>query len=137
MGNAEHGTNYYVKIYATLVASVTAVIVIGPIVGNFFIIMGVALVIAVFKASFFLHLNVEKRWIWLYLITALLCLFAFFFGTSRDILMHEGRSWKRCNAMNEQARERMVEQTAHVAEHRPDLAGLGESTEADCVKQRF
>ena len=137
MGNAEHGTNYYVKIYATLVASVASVIVVGPIIGNFFAIMGVALVIAVFKASFFLHLNVEKRWVWLYLITALVCLFAFFFGSARDVLMHEGMSWKRCNAMNEQTRERIAHQTAHVAESRPDLAAIGLPPGADCVEQRF
>ncbi len=137
MGNAEHGTNYYVKIYVTLLAAIAAVIIIGPIVGHFAVIMAAALVIAVYKASFFMHLNVEKHWIWLFLITALICLFALFFGSAKDIMMDEGVSWKRCNAINEQNRERIAEQTHHVAEKRPDLAGIALPPGVDCVKQRF
>ena len=137
MEHAPKPTSYYVKIYVTLVASVAAVIAIGPMIGNWAIIMTIALCIAVFKASYFLHLNTEKKWIWLYLITALLCLFAFFFGSARAILMHEGQSWTRCNAINEANREYIAHGIAHAAEKHPHFADMQLPPGEDCVPQRF
>ena len=139
MGNVEHGTNYYVRIYAILVASVAAVFLLGTFVfhGNFFIVIGAALVVAIFKSAYFMHLNVEKKWIWFFLITALLCLIGFYIGTARDIQLDSGLSWKRCNAINEQNRVRIAEQTEMAAEHHPHLAGLTLPPGEDCVPQRF
>ena len=138
MGNAEHGTNYYVRIYAILVASVAAVIVLGPIVGNFFVIMGVALVIATFKAGYFMHMATEKRYIWLLMIVSIVSIFGFFFGSARDIMMHEGQSWKRCNAINDANRERIAQAVETAAEHYPSkMAGITAPGGVDCVPQRF
>jgi heme/copper-type cytochrome/quinol oxidase subunit 4 len=132
-------TSYYVRVYATLVASVAAIFIIGTFLvhGNFFIVIGLALCLATYKAAYFMHLNTEKKWIWIYLITALVCLFGFFFGSARDILMQDGRSWTRCNAINDMNRERIATQIEEAGAHHPHLAGTQAPAGVDCVPQRF
>lgn len=142
MGHAEHGYNYYIKIWAILMV-LLIISIVGPTLEIFIVTMitafGVALVKALMVAAYFMHLNIEKRYIWLLLLGALLFLGGFFIGVAPDVMNMEGTNWVHCNGYNDANRARIA-QEAQMAEELHPGQGFGELTipaERDCVPQRF
>jgi len=84
------------------------VLLVVSIVGPFFGILaltlitafGIALVKAWMVASYFMHLNVEKKYIWWLLLGTLLFVVTLFAGMAPDVLVSEGLNWKNCMVDN-------------------------------------
>src|SRR5579885_2377843 len=93
-----HAPMYYVKIWAMLLA-LLCVSIMGPMLGNKTITLitafGIAIIKALIVAAFFMHLNIEKKFIWYLLFTMLLILGLFFFGTAADTMRLDGRNWTK------------------------------------------
>ncbi len=93
-----HSPGSYVKIWAILVI-LLVISVVGPMaeikVITLVTAFGIAIVKALMVAAKFMHLNVEKRYIWYLLFTGLLFVFLFFTGIAPDIMEGEGSNWKK------------------------------------------
>lgn len=93
---AAHGTNY-VKIYVILLI-LFAVSVLGPTLGiaavTVLTAFGLAVVKATMVAGYFMHLNVEKRYIWYTLLLMLVFMLVLFAGVSPDVLKSSGQNWR-------------------------------------------
>ncbi len=92
-----HSPAYYVKIWAVLLV-LLVVSLIGPELGILWVTLvtafGIAIVKALMVAAYFMHLNVEKRYIWYMLYGMLLMVFLFFIGVAGDILKPDGQNWR-------------------------------------------
>lgn len=102
MGHGEaHGSGYYVKIYAILMV-LFVISVLGPEVGILMVTLITAFGIAVVKATmvmaYFMHLNVEKKYIWGLLASALIFIVGLFVGVAPDVMMNHGTQWVKCNS---------------------------------------
>lgn len=102
-----HGPSYYVKIYWVLLA-LLVVSVIGPELGNRHLTLitafGIAIIKALMVAAYFMHLKIEKKYIWYMLFTMLLMVFLFFLGTAADTMKPDGNNWRN------EAAHRLIEQ---------------------------
>ena len=148
--SADHGNSYYVKIWAGLMA-LFIISVLGPEFGILWLTLvtafGVAVVKALMVAAYFLHLNIEKRYIWGLLVGALLFLGAFYAGLAPDIQNDRGVNWTHCNGYNDANKARILAEAKIADEHHPGLIdritkGKGASAlllpgRPDCVPQRF
>jgi caa(3)-type oxidase subunit IV len=96
-----HSVSSYVKIWGILVV-LLIISVVGPMaeikVITLVTAFGIAIVKALMVAAKFMHLNVEKRYIWYLLFTGLLFIFLFFTGIAPDIMKGEGSNWKKTDA---------------------------------------
>jgi caa(3)-type oxidase subunit IV len=94
--NAAHHTNY-VKIYLVLLL-LFAVSVLGPTLGiaavTVITAFGLAVVKATMVAGYFMHLNVERRYIWYLLLLMLTFMLVLFAGVSPDVLKSSGQNWR-------------------------------------------
>ncbi len=94
--NEEHAHPNYIKIWAIL-TFLLFVSIVGPMIGipalTLITAFGIALVKAVMVGAYFMHLNIEKRFVWYMLFTALLFLGLFFFGVSPDVMKSDGTNW--------------------------------------------
>jgi caa(3)-type oxidase subunit IV len=97
-----HPPSHYVKIYFVLLA-LFIVSVMGPMLGHkmltIFTAFGIAIVKALLVAAFFMHLNIEKRYIWYLLYSMLLFVALFFWGVAADINRPTGRNWIKKSAL--------------------------------------
>lgn len=88
----------YFKIYLTLVI-LAAVSVLGPLLGvpalTLITAFGIATVKASMVAAYFMHLNIERRYIWFILFIMLAFLFVLFAGVAPDVWKHSGQNWRR------------------------------------------
>ncbi len=93
---AHSHTNYF-KIWATLVV-LLVISVLGPMLGikaiTLITAFGIAIVKAFMVASYFMHLNVEKKYIWYMLLTMLALMIFFFFAIAPDIMNTSGTNWR-------------------------------------------
>lgn len=93
----EHAHPNYVKIWAILLA-LLGVSVLGPMVGIFWLTMitafGIAVVKALMVTGYFMHLNVEKRYIWYLLLVMVTFLFLLFAGVAPDVMKRSGTNWR-------------------------------------------
>ena len=91
-----HSHPNYVKIYLILLG-LLVVSIIGPMLGNIHVLLitafGVAVVKAVMVGSYFMHLNVEKKYIWFLLIIGVLFLAVLFIGVAPDVMKKDGLNW--------------------------------------------
>jgi caa(3)-type oxidase subunit IV len=91
-----HGPGYYVKIYWVLLV-LLVVSIVGPELGNRTLTLitafGIAIVKALMVAAYFMHLKVEKKYIWYMLYSMLLMVFLFFLGTAADTMKSDGENW--------------------------------------------
>jgi len=91
-----HPVEHYVKVWAGLVV-LFFISVAGPLVGIKILTLITAFGIAIVKASmvvkFFMHLDVEKRFVHYFLATSLVFMFLFFAAVSPDVMRHEGTHW--------------------------------------------
>jgi caa(3)-type oxidase subunit IV len=108
----------YVKIWAILLA-LLAISIVGPMFEQPTVTLvtafGIAIVKAVLVAMYFMHLNVEKRYIRYMLYAMLLMVGLFFAGTAPDILKPAGLRWQN------QAVQELIEEHAT---HAPSPAHL-------------
>ena len=90
----EAGHTNYVKIWAILCA-LLVVSVIGPMFGIRIVTLitafGVAIVKAAMVAAYFMHLNIEKKWVTWILVTMVAFMLVFFGGTAPDVLESDGQ----------------------------------------------
>lgn len=108
-----HHTNY-VKIWALLLA-LLVVSVAGPMLGirvvTLITAFGIAIVKAYVVARYFMHVNLEKKWV-TYMLVAMVALMVLFVGgTSADVMKHEGQRWE--NTAARAAVEKGMQEGAH------------------------
>lgn len=94
---AEHAPHpAYLLVWAVLVtlfvASVSFNLVTSFVVGVVFAFF-IAIIKTLMVAAWFMHLNVEKRWVWLMLLTGLLVVLVFWMGVAPDVMETEGVNW--------------------------------------------
>jgi caa(3)-type oxidase subunit IV len=96
-----HSPFYYVKWWAILLG-LLIISLIGPELGIQWVTIvtafGIAIVKALIVAAYFMHLNIEKRYIHYMLYTMLIFVFLFFAGVAPDIMNREGRNWVNSSA---------------------------------------
>ncbi len=94
--HAAHAHPNYVKIYLTLVV-LFVISVLGPTLGikavTLITAFGIAIVKATMVAAYFMHLNIEKRYIWYLMFTMLALMLVFFAGVAPDVLKQSGTNW--------------------------------------------
>ena len=99
-----HGPEHYVKIWLLLLA-LLALSVAGPFLEIQVITLLTAFGIAVVKASlvvkYFMHLDVQPKYVMYFLATSLAFMVLFFFGIAPDVLHHEGQNWVNMAAEEE------------------------------------
>ncbi|OGP07413.1 MAG: caa(3)-type oxidase subunit IV [Deltaproteobacteria bacterium GWA2_45_12] len=92
----EHSHPNYFKIWMALVALLIAS-VLGPMIGipwlTLITAFGIAIIKALMVAAYFMHLNVEKKYIWYILLGCLALMIFFFFAIAPDIMNHSGTNW--------------------------------------------
>ena len=93
---AHHPPSYYVKIWAALVV-LLIISILGPEMGILWVTLvtafGIAVVKALMVAAYFMHLNIEPRFIRQLMWVMLLFMGLFFFGVAPDVLKNEGDNW--------------------------------------------
>ena len=98
--NTEHAHVDYWKIYKWLLL-LFVISVLGPALfpGIKFIVLltafGIAIVKALLVANNFMHLNVERIYIWHLFLVCLVFLFVLFAGVAGDVLNKKGNNWVR------------------------------------------
>lgn len=95
----------YVKIYLALIALFVASM-LGPLFGAPILITVIlAFSIAVFKAglvaAYFMHLNIEKRYIWFVLFVMLTFMVVLYAGVAPDVMKQSGQNWRRVERSQE------------------------------------
>jgi caa(3)-type oxidase subunit IV len=97
-----HSREHYVKVWGALLV-LFAISVIGPMLGIKILTLITAFGVATVKASmvvkYFMHLDVERRFVHYFLATSLVFMFLFFAGVAPDVMMHEGTNWRNVAAM--------------------------------------
>ena len=100
--HSEHSPSHYVKIYAVLLA-LLVVSLLGPEIGirsvTIVTAFGIAIVKALMVCAYFMHLNVEKRYIWYVLLSMVLFVGLFYFSVSPDVGKTEGRNWVKDSSL--------------------------------------
>ncbi len=93
---SEHAQTNYVKIWGILVV-LLVVSVLGPLAEIQWLTLLTAFGIAVVKAYLviknFMHLNVEPRFVWYIVGTALAFMGLFYAGVSPDVMAADGDNW--------------------------------------------
>ena len=91
-----HGPAFYYRIYGILLV-LLGVSIVGPMFGGLTVLLitafGVAVVKAMMVAAYFMHLNVEKKYIWYMMFVAVLLLLVLFFGVAPDVMHKSGVNW--------------------------------------------
>ena len=94
---SDHSAMYYIKIYFILLV-LLIVSILGPELNirslTLITAFGIAIVKALMVAAYFMHLNIEKRYIWYMLYSMLILVGVFFAGTAADVMRIEGRNWE-------------------------------------------
>jgi caa(3)-type oxidase subunit IV len=95
--HAEHSPKQYVKIWAILLV-LLVISILGPMLEvkilTLITAFGIALIKALIVAAYFMHLNVERRYIWYILFTMLLMVTLFYAGVMTDIGHTSGSRWE-------------------------------------------
>lgn len=99
---AHHGPMYYVKIWGLLLV-LLIISIAGPMLGHKVLTLitafGIAIVKALIVAAFFMHLNIEKKYVWYILLAMLAMVAMFFFGSAADIMKATGSNWEKTSAL--------------------------------------
>ncbi|HAM72017.1 MAG TPA: caa(3)-type oxidase subunit IV [Verrucomicrobiales bacterium] len=95
--HSKHSHPNYLLIWGILLA-LLVVSIIGPMVGNLTVLLitafGIAVVKAVMVGAYFMHLNIERRYIWYLLLMCVLFLAVLFAGVAPDVMKKEGTNWQ-------------------------------------------
>ena len=96
VSHVEHSPAQYIKIWAILLV-LLVISICGPLLGIRAVTLitgfGIAIVKALLVAAHFMHLNIERRYIWYLLITMLLIIGLFVAGTAPDVMQTQGSRW--------------------------------------------
>lgn len=103
-GGGDHGgfrehshASTYIKIWGLLLV-LLVISVVGPMLEirilTLITAFGIAFVKAAIVCAYFMHLNVEKKYVWYLLYTMLLMVGLFFAGTMTDVLKKDGERWQ-------------------------------------------
>ena len=101
---AEHHSPpmYYIIIWVVLVvlfaASVSFSLFSSVVVGVVFAFF-IAVVKALMVAAWFMHLNLEPRWVWVLLALALGAVFIMWLGMAPDIMEPMGANWSKAGSL--------------------------------------
>lgn len=76
------------------VASVMFNLVTSFVVGVVFAFF-IAIIKTLMVAAWFMHLNIEPRWVWIMLLTALLVVLIMWMGMAPDVMETEGVNWSK------------------------------------------
>lgn len=102
-----HEPIHYVKVWGVLLV-LFAISVIGPVFEIKMLTLITAFGVAVVKASmvvkYFMHLDIEKRFVHYFLATSLVFMFLFFAAVAPDVMNHKGSNWVNVAAEAEVAR---------------------------------
>ncbi len=94
----------YLAVYGVLL-SLFAISVAGPLWGMWWLTLitafGVAVVKATMVAAYFMHLNVERRYIWYVLLIMLGFMLVLFAGVAPDVLARSGQNWQHLRAVQD------------------------------------
>ena len=126
MSEAEHANHdmKYVKIWGILLV-LLIISVAGPMLEILWLTLVTAFGIAVVKAlmvcAYYMHLNVEKRYIWYLMIISVAFIGIFYFGVAPDVMKDSGALWKDCvydrscvstgNAINDSVNHAIISRT--------------------------
>lgn len=92
-----HSAKPYIRIYFILLG-LLVVSIVGPMMGGLTVLLitafGVAVVKALMVAAYFMHLNVEKKYVWYLMAMAVIFLAVLFFGVAPDVMNKAGTNWK-------------------------------------------
>ena len=92
-----HSPKLYYRIYVILLV-LLVVSIVGPMIGGVTVLLitafGVAIVKAVMVCSYFMHMNIEKKYIWFLLLMSVLFLAILFFGLAPDVMNRSGVNWQ-------------------------------------------
>jgi caa(3)-type oxidase subunit IV len=98
---ATHAHPDYIKIYLLLIG-LFAVSMLGPVFGVPAVTIVLAFGIGICKAglvvAYFMHLNVEKRYIWFVLVTMLVFMAVLYAGVAPDVMKQGGQNWQHIEA---------------------------------------
>ena len=87
---------HYVKIWGVLLV-LLVISVCGPMLEikaiTLITAFGIAIVKAWVVANYFMHLNIEKKFIIYILLSMLICMALFFAGTAPDVMAPSGSNW--------------------------------------------
>ena len=90
---AGHGPKHYVKIWAMLLV-LLVISIIGPEFGIKIVTLvtafGIAVVKAYMVAKYFMHVNIERKYVHYILITGISFMLIFYFGVAPDVMRHTG-----------------------------------------------
>ncbi len=93
-----HPHTNYIKIWALLCA-LLVVSVIGPMLEIRLITLitafGIAIVKAYIVVTYFMHLNIERRFVGYILAVMIAFMVVFFGGVAPDVLEHDGQNWQK------------------------------------------
>lgn len=93
-----HDETSYVAIWGVLCA-LLGVSVLGPMAGvrllTLMTAFGIAIVKAYMVCRYFMHLNIEKKWVAYILGFVLAIMLVFFGGVAPDVLRSEGLRWQK------------------------------------------
>lgn len=101
MSEVAHGNHdaKYIKIWGILLV-LLVVSVVGPMLEiqwlTIITAFGIAIIKALMVCAYFMHLNIEKRFIWYLLIISIAFIGIFYFGTAPDVMKGDGAQWKDC-----------------------------------------
>ncbi|MBX7208299.1 MAG: cytochrome C oxidase subunit IV family protein [Verrucomicrobiaceae bacterium] len=92
-----HPPSFYYKVYGVLLC-LLVVSIVGPMMGGLTVLLvtafGVAVVKALMVAAYFMHLNIERKYIWWVLVMAVCFLLVLFYGVAPDVMKSHGVNWK-------------------------------------------
>ena len=131
----EHGPSHYIKIWGILIV-LLMISVLGPFLEIKVITLLTAFGIAVVKASmvikYFMHIDLQPKYVAYFLGIALAFMAMFFFGVAPDVLNHEGQNW--VNLAAEESIDRAM--IAQLAEVDSEIREADEDDRADLQAHR-
>jgi caa(3)-type oxidase subunit IV len=114
-----HGPSHYVRIWVVLCV-LLGVSIVGPMFGvkllTLITAFGIAIVKAWMVASYFMHLNIEKKFATFVLVAMIGALLVFWYGIAPDVMKHEGVNWEN-RASQEHIRHQLELQAAAPGGH--------------------
>ncbi len=96
--NEQHGTSYYVKIWAILLV-LLVISVVGPELGiksvTLFTAFGIAIIKAYMVVTKFMHIDATPRFVTYLVTTTLVFMLLFFAGVAPDVMKSSGTNWEK------------------------------------------
>jgi caa(3)-type oxidase subunit IV len=109
---AGHAPTNYVKIWVILLV-LLVISILGPELEIKIVTMitafGIAVVKAYMVAKYFMHIDIERKYVHYLLITGITFMLIFYFGVAPDVMKHEGQNWNNVAAKSEVKRVQDLE----------------------------